>query len=177
MTDPVLPAEGVNDAEWAAQHRKATRLPTLVMGGGMGLFVLMLVILMIAFGIKFMQARPSVTTPATATASAPADKDAQIAALQSQILTLQGQLLNRGATPATTPGTAVYAPDPAALAQLSARLDRIEAQQRALSHAAAAAEAAETLRRTAASGSPFATELALVQPQLTNPHILDPLRS
>ena len=115
---------------------------------------------------------------AAAPPAAPADKDAQIAALQSQLVALQGQLLNRqAAPPATTPGGApVYAADPAALTQLAARLDRLEANQRALAHAASAAAAAEAMQGAADSGAPFSTELALVQSQLSNPRVLDAVR-
>src|SRR6185312_612869 len=86
------------------------------------------------------------TAPVPAVAAAPADKDAQIAALQNQVAALQSQLLSHAAAPvAASPGAAVpvYAADSAALTQLSARLDRVEASQRALAHAVSAAAAAE----------------------------------
>ncbi len=126
---------------------------------------------------RMEQTSHAATKTAVAAAFTPSDKDAQIAALQSQILTLQSQLLNHPAAPATAAGTVpAYAADSAAVAQLSARLDRIEANQRALAHAASAAAAAEAMRGAADSGAPFPTELALVQSSLANPHVLDAVR-
>lgn len=117
--------------------------------------------------------------PASAVAAAPADKDAEINALQNQVAALRGQLLTRPAAPAAAvPGAAapVYAAESAALAQLSARLDRVEANQRALAHAAAAAAAAEALQGAADSGAPFPTELAQAQSTLDNPRLFDAVR-
>jgi hypothetical protein len=118
-----------------------------------------------------------IAAPAPAVATAPVDKDAEINALRGQVAALQGQLLNHSAAPAATPGVApVYAADSAALAQLSARLDRVEANQRALAHAASAAAAAEALQSAADTGAPFPTELAQAQSSLDNPHLFDAVR-
>jgi hypothetical protein len=101
---------------------------------------LMFIILVAAFAWKLNQGGSKAPVPVAATAPA---KDAQIAQLQSEIIRLQSRL----ATPATAPETApaVTAPvpaytDPTLLAQLSQRLDRLEANQHALARAAAAAE-------------------------------------
>ena len=122
-------------------------------------------------------AQPVVATAPAATPS-PVSKDAEIAALQNQIALLQAQLPNHAAAPAAVAPapTPLYAADAAALAQISARLDRIEANQRAIAHAAAAANAAEALQRAAASGAPFTTELAVVQSSISDPHVLDTVR-
>ncbi len=184
MADPIYAADTAPEpggVELSDEDRKAMRRSTFAMAGFAAVFILMLVILMVAFGLKMASTKVPVS-PAVATA--PGTKDAQIAALQSQILSLQGQLASHPSGPVTAaPGTAapvgtapILAADSAALTQLSARLDRVEANQRALAHAASAAAAADALQAAADSGAPFPTELALVQSQLANPHVLDAVR-
>jgi hypothetical protein len=109
-----------------------------------------------------------------AAVSAPAatDKDAQIAQLQSQLLALQSQVHPVEATPAQP----LYAPDPTALAQLSARLDRVEAAQRELVKATSAAYAARSLQLAAKNQQPFLSELAVVEPALNDPAVVATLR-
>jgi hypothetical protein len=167
--------------DWAgANTRKTFRL--------LALFILPSIFLLLCVVAVFLLVLPRLkaghlTAAAPAVAAAPADKDAEIAALQGQVANLQNQLLIHQAAPAAAAlpgGAAVTGPmlaaDSAALTQLSARLDRVEANQRALAHAASAAAAADALQGAADSGAPFATELALVQSQLVNPHLLDPVR-
>jgi len=166
--------------DWAGDNtRKTFRLLALVI---LPSIFLLLCLVAVFFLILPRLKAGRLTAAAPAAAAAPADKDAEIAALQGQVANLQNQLLTRQAAPpaAALPGAAVTGPilaaDSAALTQLSARLDRVEANQRALAHAASAAAAADALQGAADSGAPFATELALVQSQLANPHLLDPVR-
>lgn len=123
------------------------------------------------------QKKPAVPMP-VATASAPSvtDKDAQIAQLQAQILALQNQ--SHPAAPSVTaaPAQPVYSADPGALSQLSARLDRVEAAQRELARATAAAYAARSLETAAQSPQPFLSELAAVEPALNDPALSASLR-
>ena len=180
MADPSFVSETSDGviADLDDGHNPATRKIARLMA----VFILPSIFIMLVAlgGFLLLRQRMKADHPApppAAVAAAP-DKDAQIAALQTQIVTLQGQLLNRQAAPtAATPGAApAYAADSAALTQMSARLDRIEANQRALAHAAAAAAAAEAMQGAADTGAPFSTELALVQSQLANPHVLDAVR-
>ncbi len=139
---------------------------------------LMFIILVAAFAWKLNQTKTVAQAPVVAAASS---KDAQIAQLQSQIIALQSRLN----TPAATPETAVplattpvptYA-DPVLLTQLSQRLDRLEANQRALARAAAAANAAAALQLKAHSSEPFLNELAAVEPAFDDPALTAPLRA
>ncbi len=180
MADPSFvsePSDDVIDDGHSPATRNIARL--------MAVFILpsIFFILVAVGGFLFLRQRMqqtahAATQAAIASAFAPSDKDAQIAALQTQIATLQGQLQNHQAAPVTAiPGGApVYAAESAALAQMSTRLDRIEANQRALAHAASAAAAAEAMESAADSGAPFSTELAVVQSSLANPHVLDAVR-
>ena len=167
--------------DWAGDNtRKTFRL--------LALFILPSVFLLLCVVAVFFLVMPRLKAGHwTASAPVPAvpaatDKDAEINALQGQVANLQNQLLIHQAAPTTAlPGGAavtgpILAADSAALAQLSARLDRVEATQRALVHAASAAAAADALQGAADSGAPFATELAVVQSQLANPHLLDAVR-
>ena len=181
MTDPLIPADdgGLNSSDaldWADQKTATgARLAALV------IFPAIFVALCVIGGLMFWQRSLNVSptkTPVAAVAPAvqpspavAADKDAEIARLRNQLLALE----NPGAAPATTP-TPVYSPDPNALAQLSARLDRIEANQHALAHAAAAANAAEALQAAARTSRPFLSELAVVEPALGDPGLTAPLR-
>ncbi len=186
MADPSFVSEPSDDviADTDDGHSPATRNIARLMAVFIlpSIFLILVALAAFLFLRQHMQQQAGhAAAPAAAVASAPTapgDKDAQISALQGQIVALQGQLLNRQAAPtATTPGGApVYAADSAALAQMSARLDRIEANQRALAHAASAAAAAEAMQGAADAGAPFSTELALVQSQLANPHVLDAVR-
>jgi hypothetical protein len=185
MADPSFVSEPSNDviADIDDGHSPATRNIARLMAVFIlpSIFLILVALGGFLFLRQHMQPQAGHAAPTTVAASAPvapADKDAQIAALQGQVVALQGQLLNRQTTPAATAtGSApVYAAESAAFAQMSARLDRIEANQRALAHAASAAAAAEAMQGAADAGAPFSTELALVQSQLANPHVLDAVR-
>jgi hypothetical protein len=104
-----------------------------------------------------------------------AQKDTQIAALQSQIMALQGQLRPAEGT-AIAPAQPLYSADPGTLAQVSARLDRIEAAQRDLARATAAAYAARNLQLAAQNQQPFLSELAVAEPVLNDPALSATLR-
>ena len=137
----------------------------------------MFIILIAAFAWKLNQGTPAAPAPVVATAPA---KDAQIAQLQSEIIRLQSRLAAPATPPETTPAVAPPVPtyaDPALLAQLSQRLDRLEANQHALARAAAAANAAAALQLKAHSSEPFLNELAAVEPAFDDPSLTAPLRA
>jgi hypothetical protein len=139
---------------------------------------LMFIILVAAFAWKLNQTKTAAQAPVVAAAPG---KDAQIAQLQSQIIALQSRLVTPAVTPETT-APVVPAPvptytDPALLTQLSQRLDRLEANQRALARAAAAANAAAALQLKAHSSEPFLNELAAVEPAFADPALTAPLRA
>ena len=150
------------------------RLPLILLAGAgvliVGVVFVIVVMIMRLVGTASPAAVAGQGAPQTV-ASAPAvlDKDAEITALRNQIALLQSQ-----ATPA--PSTPSYAADPAALAQLSARLDRVEANQRAFARAAMVASAAEALEAAARSGAPFQNQLAVLEPGLDDPNLAAPLR-
>ncbi|WP_443749397.1 COG4223 family protein [Asticcacaulis solisilvae] len=178
--------QGANTAEDAAARQDLAR--------SMRRFVLIVMptIAIVAIGLALLawnlvkHFQPTAATPAAATAPA-VDKDAQIAQLQGQILRLQGQLTVPGQIPGQIPGQApapataapapVYSADAAAIAQLSARLDRLETNQRALARAAATAYAATVLEEKAHTSEPFLAELAAVEPAFDDPSLTAPLRA
>lgn len=182
MTDPLdtVADGGLNSSDtqdWNPK-RDGVRVPwylttgALILAGGV-----IFLIIVIAFKVNGMfQPKPAVVagaaSPAAAVSAPAVDKDAEIAALRNQIALLQGQVGN----PATAAAPA-YNADPAALAQLSARLDRVEANQRALARAAAVANAAEVLQQTARSGAPFGAQLAALEAGLSDPGIVAPLHA
>jgi len=186
MTDPLNPADndleafrdgGLNSSDtqdWA-DRRTAGNIKLLAT------VVLPLIFVAIAIFAAFFwwqrSLKPTSVSKPVAVAASPVDKDTEIAQLQSQILSLQSQVAHpnvAGASAAPTP--TVYAADPAAVAQLSARMDRLEANQRALGRAAALANAASDLRLADKGPAPFSTQLALVEAGLDNPHLVDGLR-
>ncbi len=152
------------------------RIPWYLTTGALVLVAgVLFLIMVISFKVSGMfQPKPAVVASAAqpAAAAAPAvDKDAEIAALRNQIALLQSQ----GTAPVPAQAAPAYAADPAALAALSARLDRVEANQRAFARAAMVANAAEALAVTARSGAPFSTQLAAVMPGLDDPTLVAPL--
>lgn len=182
MSDPLntsdigTDAQAIDTQDWA--DPKTTNIARL-----MAFFILPSVFVLIAIFAVFWglthQKKPAVatTTPVPAV-SAPAvatDKDAQIAQLQGQLLALQSQLHPVEGAPAA-PAQPYYAPDPTALAQLSARLDRVEAAQRELVKATAAAYAARSLQLAAQDQKPFLSELAVAEPALSDPAVAAALR-
>lgn len=139
---------------------------------------LMFIILVAAFAWKLNQTKNAAQTPIVAATSS---KDAQIAQLQSQIIALQSRP-NTPAAPSETTAPVAAGPvptytDPVLLTQLSQRLDRLEANQRALARAAAAANAAAALQLKAHSSEPFLNELAAVEPAFDDPALTAPLRA
>jgi hypothetical protein len=172
MSDPLNTSDINAEAQdWA--DPKTTNIARL-----MAFFILPSVFVLIALFAVFWglthQKKPAAAVAPIVAASAPAvtDKDAQIAQLQGQLLALQSQAHPVEATPAQP----LYAPDPTALAQLSARLDRVEAAQRELVKATSAAYAARSLQLAAKNQQPFLSELAVVEPALNDPAVVATLR-
>jgi hypothetical protein len=172
MSDPLNTSDINAEAQdWA--DPKTTNIARL-----MAFFILPSVFVLIALFAVFWglthQKKPAAAVAPIAATSAPAvtDKDAQIAQLQSQLLALQSQVHPVEATPVQP----LYAPDPTALAQLSARLDRVEAAQRDLVKATSAAYAARSLQLAAKNQQPFLSELAVVEPALNDPAVVATLR-
>lgn len=174
--------QGVNTAEDSATRRELERSMRRF------LFIGMPAIAIVAIGLALLAWNlvQHFRTPAPQTvASAPVvDKDAQIAQLQNQILRLQGQVAVPGQAPAQgaaatapIPTAPIYSADAAAIAQLSARLDRLETNQRALARAAATAYAATVLEEKAHTSEPFLAELAAVEPVFDDPSLTAPLRA
>ncbi|ESQ94102.1 COG4223 family protein [Asticcacaulis benevestitus] len=169
------------DQEFAAEdaHRKDAAKMTRVFLLFAAPLVIMIAIVIAAVAFKMSQDSRAIVATATPAASAPAvaasdpQKDAQIAALQSQIAALQGQL---HPAEATAPAQPLYTADPTALSQLSARLDRVEANQQALAKAAASAFAARTLQQAARTEQPFLSELAVVEAGIDDPSLVTALR-
>ncbi len=182
MSDPLntsdINAEGqaIETQDWA--DPKTTNIARL-----MAFFILPSVFVLIAIFAVFWglthQKKPAVATttpvPAVSTPAVATDKDAQIAQLQGQLLALQSQLHPVEGAPAA-PAQPYYSPDPTALAQLSARLDRVEAAQRELVKATAAAYAARSLQLAAQDEKPFLSELAVAEPALNDPAVAATLR-
>lgn len=175
MSDPLNTGDINAEAQdWA--DPKTTNIARL-----MAFFILPSVFVLIALFAVFWglthQKKPAVAVAPVPAVSAPVatDKDAQIAQLQSQLLALQNQL-HPAEGAAIAPAQPYYAPDPTALAQLSARLDRVEAAQRDLVKATAAAYAARSLQLAAKNQQPFLSELAVVEPALNDPAVVATLR-
>ncbi len=189
MTDPLTSTEtegGLNSADtldWKDEKSPATSATRMFIWFVVPI-VAMLAITLAAFAWK-LTSKPAVTAVVTAPAVTTSDKDAQIAQLQSQIQRLQGQLATPQAPVQTVPGAVapvqpvapVYSADAAAIAQLSARLDRLETNQRALSRAATAAYAAAALEQKAHTSDPFLNELAAVEPAFDDASLTVPLRT
>ena len=176
MSDPLNTSDINTDAQdWA--DPKTTNIARL-----MAFFILPSVFVLIAifaifWGLTHQKKPLAVAAAPVPAVSAPvvSDKDAQIAQLQSQLLALQNQVHPvEGA--AIAPAQPYYAPDPTALAQLSARIDRVEAAQRDLVKATAAAYAARSLQVAAQDQKPFLSELAVVEPALNDPAVAAALR-
>ncbi len=180
MSDPLNTSDITNaDAQdWA--DPKTTSIARL-----MAFFILPSVFVLIALFAVFwglthqkkpaaVAAAPVPAVSAQVTTGAATDKDTQIAQLQGQLLALQNQL--HPAEGAIAPAPPYYTPDPSALAQLSARLDRVEAAQHELVKATAAAYAARSLQLAAKNQQPFLSELAVVEPALNDPAVVATLR-
>jgi hypothetical protein len=166
-------AQGVESQDWA--DPKTTNIARML-----AFFILPSVFVLIALFAVFWglthQKKPAAAQVAPiAAVSAVTDKDAQIAQLQAQLLALQTQHPAEGAVTAA-PTQPVYSADPGALAQLSARVDRVEAVQRELVKATAAAYAARNLQMASQSQQPFLSELAVAEPALNDPALSATLR-
>ena len=164
------------DAEDAAlrDHRREANKATRWFLLAAALFGLMFIVLIGAFAISMNRGKTPATQPIAAVtpqAVATVDKDAEIASLRNQILALQAQ-----AGQGTTTTAPAFAADPAALAQLSARLDRVEANQRALARAASAANAAADLQQASRGEAPFLSQLAVVEASADDPAAVALLR-
>lgn len=186
--DSLVSEGGLNasdTADWAGERTRKfyQRLATQILPA------IFLVLILVAVYL-FMTRNPFAPKPATdkPVATAPAsDKDMQIAQLESQIAMLRGQGVNPALTPqAVAPGqigavpapvAPVYPSEAALIAQLSARIDRLESNQRALAHAAAAAQAALELARAAHTSAPFMRELSAAEPAVADPSLTAPLRA
>lgn len=174
LSGETLDQEFATEAAHRKDAAKVTRMAILFAAP----LLVMVLIVMGAIIFKMSQDSKAIVATATPAASAPAvasdpQKDAQIAALQSQIAALQGQL-HPGE--ATAPAQPLYSADPTALSQLSARLDRVEANQQALAKAAASAFAARTLQLAARTEQPFLSELAVVETGIGDPSLVAALR-
>ena len=181
MTDSPQASPGISPADFDAEdaalrdHRREANKATRYFLLAAGSFALMFIVLIGAVAISMNRGKtplaPSAAPVAVAAAPAVSDKDAEIARLRNEILALQTQS-GQGA-PVSGP---VYSADPAALAQLSARLDRIEASQRVLARAAAAANAATTLQQASRGDAPFLSQLAIVEATVDDPAAIALLR-
>ena len=184
MTDPLNPADdgGLNISDtqdWAdPKTTNVARTMALIVFPCIFLALCFVAVVLLLQGkLKMSGTAPKPQPVASSTLPAVvSEKDAEIAHLRGQLLTLQGQATTPAATGMPTTQAPIYSPDPAAIAQLSARLDRIEANQRALAHAAAAANAAAALQAAARTSQPFLSQLALVEPSLNDSNLVAPLR-
>lgn len=186
----IPPMDDIAEREARADAAKMTRYFMMFAAP----LLIMFVILIGAFAWKL--SHPKITPQAVASADKNADKnadkDAEIAQLKLQINSLQ----NQSAAPAqgqpqaqaqssSAPATAPVQPAPSApsyygesgsLAALSARMDRLEASQKAMARAAAAAYAARTLQLASHDGDPFLSELAVAEPTIDDPSLTAALR-
>lgn len=177
--DPLTAQYDAEDADLREHRREAAKVTRWMIVAAVP-FILMLIGIVFAFiwssqrdaaGATRLAATQPVVAPTGVTPVS--DKDAEIASLRSQIAALQQ---GQGATvnPAA-PGAPVYA-DPNALSQITARLDRIEANQRTLARAAAAANAAAALQQASQGDGPFLAQLATVQASVDDPALIALLR-
>jgi hypothetical protein len=176
----------IAEREARAEAAKMTR----AFLGFAGVLGVCFVILLAVMAWKLSHGRPQIPASSPAVAAASADKDAQIAQLRLQIAALQGQAAGGGASSsAATPDAptqgATSTANPTAtgayyggtsVASLSARMDRLEASQKALARAASAAYAARTLQLAAHDGDPFLSELAMAEPTIDDPGLAAALR-
>jgi len=107
--------------------------------------------------------------PAKAPDTQPDPRDARIARLEAELNALK-------AAPASTAEPRPYADTGNSYSSFSARLDRLEANQRLMVQAAAAATAASGLQQAAKGSQPFLSELADVEKSLTDTSVIAPLR-
>ncbi len=186
--DQIVSDGGLNASDhtdWADDRTRtwARRMATQILPG-------VFLILIVVFIYLFITRNPFAPKPVAekpAAAAPLSDKDMQIAQLQSQIAQLRGQAVNPayvqpGLAPAQpgavqAPVQPVYPSEAALIAQLSARLDRLESNQRAVARAAASAQAALDLARAAHTSEPFMRELTAAEPAVADPTLTAPLRA
>lgn len=174
MTDDDLSFTPVTESEPA--KTKWARGPMMV---ALGIPLLFVVLAFAFLGFAYLKMQE---TPATEVPSVDA-KDAQIARLMAEVNSLKAQKAPAAdetapvdAPLSLAPAAPVYANDPALLSRLSARVDRLEANQRLLIQAAAAATAATGLQQAAKGSQPFLSELADVEKSLSDTSLIAPLR-
>jgi hypothetical protein len=171
MTDDFAP----NPIPAAAEPEKTRwgRGPLIIAFAFPIVFVL-LALGVLGYGLMKDAAQKSIVSalPSAATISADSEKDSEIARLTAELNALR---VRQAQASVETPQTPTYA-DPTALNRLSERLDRLEANQRLLIQAAAAATSASGLQQAAKGSQPFLSELADVEKSLTDTVMVAPLR-
>jgi hypothetical protein len=180
----IPPMDDIAEREARADAAKMTRYFMMFAAP----LLIMFVILIGAFAWKL--SHPKITPQAVASA----DKNAEIAQLKMQINSLQNQSAapaqgqsqaqaqsqaQSSAAPAATPSQPAAPPyyaESGSLAQLAARMDRLEASQKAMARAASAAYAARSLQLASHDGDPFLSELAVAEPTIDDPSLTAALR-
>lgn len=171
MTDDFAP----NPIPAAAEPEKTRwgRGPLIIAFAFPIVFVL-LALGVLGYGLMKDAAQKSIVSalPSAATISADSEKDSEIARLTAELNALR---VRQAQASVEAPQAPTYA-DPTALNRLSERLDRLEANQRLLIQAAAAATSASGLQQAAKGSQPFLSELADVEKSLTDTVMVAPLR-
>lgn len=126
-------------------------------------------------GYAIFRDQPPKAAPVEAVAAQPVTpaedpKDARIARLEAELKTLR-----ESATPPNTYTPRFY-DDTGSLERIHARIDQLEANQRLMIQAAAAASAASGLQQASRGSQPFLSELADVEKSLTDTRVIAPLR-
>lgn len=162
------------------QKEKWARGPLMIAVAIPLLFVLLGIAFMSFAVLKEQQTKPdiaAVSEPVQTPAPEPRTtdpRDEQIARLEAELNALKAN--SSAATgDASGFGPRLYA-DTGGYGSLSARVDRLEANQRLMVQAAAAATAASGLQQAAKSSQPFLSELADVEKSLTDTSLIAPLR-
>jgi hypothetical protein len=162
--DPVQLSAPIDPAAYGERRRLFG--PGFWIAMGFALFCILAGVLVVKLGPKLFPAKPA---PAPAAASEPAATpsiDARLADIQARLQ-------------AAPPAPAAAAPAPSAeLASLAQRVERLEADRRRLTSAAAGALAAASLTDAAAAARPFAGELAVAEavlPESADVRALRPL--
>ncbi|UDF04149.1 COG4223 family protein [Asticcacaulis sp. AND118] len=172
MTDDFAP----NPIPAAAEPEKARwgRGP-LIIAFAFPIVFVVLALGVLGYGLMKEAAQKSFVgaLPSAAAISADSEKDSEIARLTAELNALR---VRQAQAAVETPQGQGYASDPVALSRLSARLDRLEANQRLLIQAAAAATSASGLQQAAKGSQPFLSELADVEKSLTDTALVAPLR-
>lgn len=162
------------------QKEKWARGPLMIAVAIPLLFVLLGIAFMSFAVFKEQRAKTdvaAVSAPAQAQTTAPepqADpRDEQIARLEAELNALKA---NPPVASSDASGFGQRLYSDTGYGSLSARVDRLEANQRLMVQAAAAATAASGLQQAAKSSQPFLSELADVEKSLTDTSLIAPLR-